>query len=132
MPHSRFMFHTGLWGGEFTGTQAETEYQMFEKDQKVMLDIYVDAMQTFGKKATLESCMEEARMSRQLLKKPETDDTRELLSDWLYIQMKLKEEVYLEPDEAMNLGFADAILVGDWQSLKEEDAKEDQETDETE
>ena len=133
MPNSRFMFHTGLWGGEFTGTQAETEFRIQQKDWAKMMRIYGEAMQEFGDPEALEGCMEDAILWRRLLKK-DTDDptTMELLEDWVHLQTKLHEEVYLEPQEAMDLGFADSILVGDWQSLKEEDQVEDQETDETE
>ncbi len=126
MPNSRFMFHTGLWGGEFTGTQAETEFRIHQKDWITMRDIYAEAMVTFGDEQALEGCMEDALVWRRLLKKEDEEaETQELLGDWVQLQTKLHEEVYLEPQEALDLGFADSILVGDWQSLKDEDEVED-------
>ena len=94
---SRFMYHTGLFGGLFTGTQIDTEYVEHQKCMYRMLDIYVDAIKRRKGKNHKWS--------------------RDKLHAWLQAEMKQHEEVYLDPDEAVEHGFADAVFDGDWNAL---------------
>jgi len=96
---SRYMYHTGLFGGMFTGTQIDTEYLEHQKAMYRMSDIYVDAIKRRKGKHHKWS--------------------REKLHDWLRAEMKEKEEVYLDPEEAVEHGFADAVFDGDWDALIE-------------
>lgn len=94
---SRFMYHTGTFGGVFTGTQLDTEYVEHQKTMIRMLDIYVDAIKRRKGKNHKWS--------------------RDKLHAWLTAQMKEHEEVYLDPEEAVEYGFADAVFDGDWNAL---------------
>lgn len=96
---SRYMYHTGLFGGMFTGTQIDTEYLEHQKAMYRMQDIYVDAIKRRKGKNHKWS--------------------REKLHAWLRAEMKEHEEVYLDPEEAVEHGFADAIFDGDWDALVE-------------
>lgn len=94
---SRYMYHTGNIGGDFTGTQMDTEYREWKTAQKRMEDIYIDAIKrrrgTWHKK------------------------TKPQIRKMLRAQMKEHEEVYLNPEEAVAHGFADGIFNGDWDAL---------------
>jgi len=94
---SKFMYHTGLFGGMFTGTQIDTEYLEHQKAMFRMLDIYVDAIKRRKGKNHKWS--------------------RDKLHAWLTAEMKEKEEVYLDPEEAVEHGFADAVFDGDWDAI---------------
>lgn len=99
MPDSTFMFHTGTFSGEFTGTQIDTEYKQFLKAQERMLDLYCEAMDEPG-----------AVYAGQ----PDT-----IKRAWLNDQMKAHEEVYLDAADAVSYGFAHSIFDGDWERLRE-------------
>jgi hypothetical protein len=43
------------------------------------------------------------------------------LRKWLWSQMKLHEDVWFEPQEAVDLGFAHEVFDGDWDRLTEDD-----------
>ena len=90
MPNSTFMFHEGTMDFSGTSKQFMTEAEQWKLASKTMLDIYVESMKGKG------------RM------KEKTD--KELRS-WLTKQMNLKEEVYLDAQEAVALGFADEVRV---------------------
>jgi ATP-dependent protease ClpP protease subunit len=94
---SRFMYHTGCFGGLFTGTQIDTEYLEHQKAMFRMQDIYVDAIKRRKGKNHKWS--------------------RDKLHAWLRAEMKEHEEVYLDPEEAVEHGFADAVFDGDWEAL---------------
>ena len=101
MPHdSRFMFHQGTFSFEGTGTQLETEYLQWQKTKTRMEDIYIDAMKR-------------NHGSRR-------GESRKDLRAWIRAQMKQHEEVYLDPEEAVDLGFAHEVFDGDWDRLREE------------
>lgn len=106
MPDSKFMFHTGTFGGEFTGTQIDTEYREWQKAQERMLDIYCEAMDEPG---------------AVYAGKPDT-----IKRAWLIEQMKSHEEVYLTAEEAVQYGFAHAIFDGDWEKLREFEEVDDE------
>ncbi len=97
MPHSYFMFHDG--DGALVGTQKQIE-SAYRWDQtnikKQMIDVYVKSMKADGK----------------MSKKPEA-----AIRTWLRSQMDKKEDVYLTPTEAIELGFADQIFNHDWKAL---------------
>lgn len=98
---SRYMIHRGRWGFEGTGTQADTEYQQMRKTDERMLDIYVRALnREHGSKKDL------------------PDDEKRA---WLKAIMKDREEVYWNPDEAVDLGFAHEVFDGDWEKLNADD-----------
>lgn len=107
MPDGQFMFHTGLFSGEFTGRQLRNEYLEWEKNMTRMLDIYVLAMSTPG-----------ARYE---------NETDEFKRDWLEHQMLEKEEAYFDAPEAVELGFADNIFESwtDIPAVKDEDEVDD-------
>ncbi len=99
MPDSKFMFHTGTFGGEFTGTQIDTEYREWQKAQERMLELYCEAMDEPGS---------------VYAGQPDT-----IKRAWLTEQMKSNEEVYLDAKEAVRYGFAHFIFDGDWERLRE-------------
>lgn len=96
---SRYMFHTGRMGGDFTGTQLDTEYREWKTTQKRMIEIYVEAI----------------KRRKGLWHKKTRPQIAKLLRD----QMKEHEEVYLTPEETVAYGFADGIFDGDWDALVE-------------
>ena len=99
MPHdSRFMFHQGTYSFEGTGTQLETEYREWQKTKTRMEDIYIEAMKR-------------DHGSRK-------GESRKVLRAWIRAQMKQHEEVYLDPEEAVDLGFAHEVFDGDWERLR--------------
>jgi ATP-dependent protease ClpP protease subunit len=91
MEHSSFMFHTGTMGYSGTSKQFKTEAKELEKTTKQMLDIYVESMKFSGKYK---------------------DKSESYIRKWLIKQMDKYEEVYLTPQEAIELGFADEIYIG--------------------
>lgn len=95
--YSRFMYHTGYMGGEFTGTQMDTEYREWKLSQKHMDNIYIDAI----------------KRRKGLWHKKTRPQIRKILR----AKMKEHEEVYLDPEEAVAHGFADGIFDGDWSAL---------------
>jgi ATP-dependent protease ClpP protease subunit len=96
MPHAWFMFHMG--SAEFSGTakQLDTEAEREKVLIARMIEHYVDALK------------EQGSMSRW---------SRARLRQWLKAQMDKKEDVFLEADQAVTVGFADEIFNGDWPSL---------------
>ena len=102
MPHSTFMFHDGTMGYEGTAKQYLTEAEELKKSTKQMMDIYVDAMKDKGKYN---------KWSRQRI------------FNWLRNQMDKKEEVYLNAQQTVELGFADEVFGAngeyDWETLLE-------------
>lgn len=92
---SRYMIHRGTWGFDGTGTQADTEYHQLKRSESRMLDIYAEAMKQGSKRRW------------------GTKRKRE----WLTAQMKEHEEVYWDPAETVDLGFAHAVFDGDWDAL---------------
>ena len=96
---SRFMFHTGTFHFGGTGTQLETEYREWKISQRRMEDIYIGALQRDHGKWK--------------------DEPEDKLRKWIKRAMKQHEEVYLNPVQAYELGFAHAIFDGDWEALAE-------------
>lgn len=91
MPHSVFMFHRGTIVDGGTVTQFRTAAEQNEKAMDQMLDIYVKSMKHSGKYS---------KRSPSWIK------------TWLNSQMDKKEDVFLSPQEAIELGFADEIYTG--------------------
>jgi len=96
MPHSYFMFHDGE--GHIAGTekQIKSAFEWGKTIEKQMFDVYVGSMREKG----------------SMSKKPEA-----AIRAWLRGQMDKKEDVYLTPSEAIDLGFADEIFNHDWKAL---------------
>jgi len=102
MPHSRFMFHGGIHGYYGTHKQFQTEAKEGQKAYDTMVEIYVESLKIKGKYS---------KWSKKRIK------------DWVQQQMDKKEEVYLDANEAVDLGFADMVFgrdgVYNWSSLCE-------------
>lgn len=96
MPHSTYMIHQGSEGFEGTYKQFQTNAAESVKTLDQMMKIYVDTLKRTG---TMKS------WSRKRI--------REFLDD----QMNLKEEVYYTAEQAVKIGFADAVFT-DWASLR--------------
>ncbi len=87
-PHSTFMFHAGTM--EFHGTYKQfiTEAEEARKAHLQMMNIYIDAMQSYGKM--------KGKGRKPILR-------------WLNNKMNASEEVYLSAEEAVEYGFADEV-----------------------
>ena len=97
MPNSTFMFHEGeVWMGG-TSKQFLTESEEVRKNNKRMIEIYVKSMSKKG----IFAGSNEKKIER-----------------WIKNQMDKKEDVHLNPEEAIRYGFADEIF-SDWSSLLE-------------
>jgi len=97
MPHSTFMFHEGEMHYGGTVKQYRTASEQLKNSGQHMLDIYTHVMRRdsdLWKAKTVEECEE-----------------------WLKEQMDKKEDVFLDPAQAIEHGFADEIFDGDWDSL---------------
>lgn len=92
MPHSYVLLHEGTdsISGTIKQTQAAMAWSLRTMDQ--MLAVYVDRMKAGGKYR---------RWGRQRIR------------DWLVRKFEKVEDVYLTPDEAIELGLADEVFV-DW------------------
>ena len=100
LPHSTYMIHQGCHGFEGTHKQFQTEAEQGAKSLEQMMKIYIDTLKSSGSMK---------RWSRKRI--------REFLED----KMDKKEEVYFTADQAVKLGFADAVFDDswDWKSLVE-------------
>jgi len=102
MPHSIFMIHQGAVGFEGTYKQFQTAAAQDSVYNDQMLKIYVDRLKQAGS------------MKNWARKRIET---------FLTEQIDKKEEVYFSAEEAVRLGFADAVFgadgIYDWNSLLE-------------
>jgi ATP-dependent protease ClpP protease subunit len=100
MPHSTFMIHQGesFYGGTYK--QAQTSAKMDEVYNEQMLKVYVDTLRSSG---TMK------KWSRKRIK------------EYLEEQMNKKEEVYWSAEQAVKVGFADAVFgadgTWDWNTL---------------
>ena len=96
MPDSWFMFHTGTM--EMSGTVKQFETEMDREKVLItrMIDFYVEALK------------EQGSMSRW---------SRARIRAWLKTQMDRKEDVFLDAEQSVTLGFADEIFDGDWARL---------------
>lgn len=96
MPHSNFMFHDGTMSFDGTVKQWFTETKELERACEEMMRIYVER---------LRDCTHFEGRTDNAIKK------------WLRAQMDKKEEVYLDPEQAVEYNFADAIFHS-WDELK--------------
>ena len=100
MPDSTFMFHDGTQAMEGTYKQFMTEATEAEKARERMLDIYIKSLKNKGK------------FQRKSVK---------FIRNWIIEQMNLKEEVYLNANDAVLYGFADEVFgsngIYNWESL---------------
>lgn len=96
MPNSYFMFHDGSMGVEGTVKQVNSAVEFAKITDKVMTDIYVNAMKESG------------RFKHR---------SKKFIAEWLREQMDKKEEVYLTAKDAVEYGFADQIFDYNWAKL---------------
>jgi len=96
MPHSYFMFHEGEGSLAGTEKQIRSAMEWSKGIDKQMMDVYVGSMKERGS------------MSRK---------SEGAIRTWLRSQMDKKEDVFLTPSEAIDLGFADEIFNHDWKAL---------------
>jgi len=92
MPHADFLVH---WGteelcGNYTSVQAEAHWNKQVRER--MIDIYI------------ERCKDGEYWKR------EGYDTSEEIRSFLVDRVDRKQEFYLTPDEAVDMGFMDAVL----------------------
>ena len=97
MPHSTFMFHEGEMHYGGTVKQFMTAQEQLTKSGQEMMDIYTHVMRRDSRKWKGKSVKQ--------------------CEDWIKEQMRYKEDVYLNPEEAIREGFADEIFSGDWSGL---------------
>lgn len=97
MPNSYFMIHEGTFGIEHTykGVKSAIEFSKRWHD-KNFFQIYIDRMKEAGK---FEG-KSEATIKR-----------------WIDSRMDKYQEVYLTPEETIELGLADEVFDGNWESL---------------
>ena len=98
MPHSHFLFHDGSTSVGGTVKQVHSTIEFGKIQDQQMMDIYSEAI---GRSAKF------------------IDKTEAYKMKWLRAQMDKKEDVYLTPDQAVLLGFADDIFDYNWPSLIE-------------
>ena len=100
MPYSSFMIHTGTDALTGTGTQVETEWEEFQKVNRIMYDIYLERL-------------------RESVKFEGWTDKK--IENLLRKKMKEKEEVYFTAEESLEWNWADTIFGADgkydWDSL---------------
>lgn len=96
MPNSVFMFHDGSMGYEGTTKQFLTEAAELIKTSEIMISIYIESMKGSEKF------------------KGWSDKK---IDAWLKKQMNLREDVYLNAEEAVEHGFADEIYDGNMENL---------------
>ncbi len=100
MPFSTFMIHTGTNCIVGTGTQVMTEYEEIQKADKIMYDIYIGHLR-----------------GSEMMK----GWSDKKIDTWIRKQMKEKEDVYFNAEEAVDHNFADTIFgadgVYDWDAL---------------
>lgn len=90
MPHSSFMFHEGTqWVGG-TAKQVRSSMEFSKVADEQMLDVYVESLKASNGDAK--------KWSRKKIK------------DWLKAEMNNKEEVYMTPEQAIKMGFADTVF----------------------
>lgn len=101
MPYSTFMFHRGETVIAGTGTQVDTQYVETLKADRIMIDIYIEAL-------------------RKSKKMSGWSDTK--IEKWIRAEMKEKEDVFFTAEEAVEYNFADMIFGADgtydWTTLR--------------
>ena len=98
MPYSYFMYHEGTNCNEGTPKQIRSESKFFKRCDAQMIGVYVDAIKRSPGKMHAWS---RKRIATELKK-----------------QMNDHEDVYLSPEEAIELGFADEIFTT-WEAVTE-------------
>lgn len=96
MPHSNFMFHDGSYAIEGTMKQVRSAIEFDNRNDNVMMDIYIEKMKENG-----------------LYKGATSQKIKKFLRD----QMDKKEEVYLNAEDTVKMGLADEIFDYDWSGL---------------
>jgi len=98
MPHSYFMIHDGEYGVQGTYKQAKSAMEFDKRTEVTMLGIYAEQMALNG----------------EFKGQPITK-----IRKWLREQMDKKEDVYMTPQRAIELGLADEVFDYNWQKLSE-------------
>lgn len=96
MPHSYFLFHDGTYGDEGTVKQVKANWEYYQSQGPIMLEIYAVRMKQKGKFS---------------------DWPIEEIRSHLREHMDQAEDVYLTAHEAIEWGLADEVFNGDWTKL---------------
>jgi ATP-dependent protease ClpP protease subunit len=96
MPHCDFMFHLGSYGDYGTQKEVESNISFYKKSTTIMLDIYSSRMKERGKFQ---------------------NKTIKYIKDWLKREMDKRENVWMTPKQAVELGLADEVFDYNWTNL---------------
>ena len=96
MPNSHFMFHDGTYSIDGTVKQVRSSVEFDKLNTMTMLNIYAQKMNEKGEFA-----------GKGVVK----------IKKWLRDQMDKKEDVFLNAEQTVDLGFADEVFNYDWTSL---------------
>ena len=91
MPHADYLIHYGTYGDEGSYTSVIASMEQCKKDTEIMLQVYLERIR-----------------EGQFFKRERWDDKQIL--QWLRDTIDKKQEVYMTPREAVDKGFADAVL----------------------
>lgn len=91
MPHSDYLVHYGTYGDEGNYTNVIASMEQCKKDTEIMLQVYLERIR-----------------EGQFFKRERWDDKQIL--QWLRDTIDKRQEVYMTPREAVDKGFADAVL----------------------
>jgi len=94
MPHGIFMFHEGDMGIYGTQKQVQSYIDFYAKTTPIMTEIYIASMREKG------------------VFKNDSERRR-----WVKDQMNKLEDVYLNAQQAIDMGFFDETFNGNWESL---------------
>lgn len=89
MPHAKYMFHYGDALHTGTKKQVLTAAEELVKSERLIMDIYVQAMKRTG-------CYKHR--------------SKKFITQWLRERMDAKEDVYLSAKEAVKYGLADSVF----------------------
>jgi len=91
MPHTEFLVHYGTYGDDGNYTNVVANMKWYEKSNELMLDLYIDRIK-----------------DGQFFKREGWDDKQ--IRQWLRDTIDKKQEFYMTPRDAVDKGFADAVL----------------------
>lgn len=91
MPHADFLVHYGQYGDEGNYTNVMANMKWYEKSNDQMMDAYLERIR-----------------EGQFFKREGWDDKQ--IRQWLRDTIDKKQEFYMTPRDAVDKGFADAVL----------------------
>jgi ATP-dependent protease ClpP protease subunit len=92
-----YMLHRGEYGFHGLDLQASTDDRLRREGTERMLDIYVARMKSQG-----------------MYKRRSEESLKDMLNKWI----KDKIDVWTDPLDAVDIGFADGVFDGDWSNLR--------------